>query len=512
MNSSGELLKTAAFLGLAVLFGWISYYFSEFNVAEMSVPAGEAGEYFFEYEPADADSLTIVEYDDESKQISTFQVQKNNEGIWVLPSFENYPADAEEQIGKAAVEIRFAQRGSQVTDVSREHERYGLLDPTQDVKLHSDDLGTLVEVKSGDETLAALIIGKEDEQQPGIYFVREAGKDTVYRAKLELDSLSTKFEDWVETDVLEFQGSEIDRVVMNTFQYDVEAGRLLDAEGIRLNHDPTAEFNQRWTVEELAKENAEWKPLDLDGMKKELDNTKIRSMRTALEDLKIVDVARKSPAMAAAMRGEASQISITDVRDLQAKGFYLGQQGGLIPQNGLFQVARTDGVLYTISFGSIASTQTEQAEDEESPEGEEGDDKPIHNRYMIVEVAFDESIIEKPDLEEVPSLEGKSEEEQEQLKPKIEAIKKANQRKEKDYQEKLEEGRKQAKELNARFSEWYYVVSGEEYPKIRLTLDDLLKDKAVSSTPDTSQPITPEPDFSGDTPETLDKLKNAPLD
>ncbi len=46
-----------------------------------------------------------------------------------------------------------------------------------------------------------------------------------------------------------------------------------------------------------------------------------------------------------------------------------------------------------------------------------------------------------------------------------------------EYEEKLAEGRKRVKELNARFGDWYYVISNDVYEKIHLSLTDVTKTK-----------------------------------
>ena len=61
-----------------------------------------------------------------------------------------------------------------------------------------------------------------------------------------------------------------------------------------------------------------------------------------------------------------------------------------------------------------------------------------------------------------------------------ERITRENQRKLDAYNEKKETAEKKVRELNARFADWYYVISEEEYKKLRLGRSDLI---TVTETP-----------------------------
>jgi hypothetical protein len=61
-------------------------------------------------------------------------------------------------------------------------------------------------------------------------------------------------------------------------------------------------------------------------------------------------------------------------------------------------------------------------------------------------------------------------------------IKTENERKQKEYDEKVEKGEAKAQELNARFAGWYYVVSEDTYRKIHLNREDVIKAKEETKT------------------------------
>ncbi len=57
---------------------------------------------------------------------------------------------------------------------------------------------------------------------------------------------------------------------------------------------------------------------------------------------------------------------------------------------------------------------------------------------------------------------------QEAIEAERDRIEKENHRKQDEYDEKVKKGEQRAKELNARFADWYYVVGDETYRKIHL--------------------------------------------
>ncbi len=56
-------------------------------------------------------------------------------------------------------------------------------------------------------------------------------------------------------------------------------------------------------------------------------------------------------------------------------------------------------------------------------------------------------------------------------------MEKENKRKQDEYNDKLKKAQDRVKELNNRFSDWYYVISDAEYKKIHLSRADIVKQK-----------------------------------
>jgi hypothetical protein len=79
-----------------------------------------------------------------------------------------------------------------------------------------------------------------------------------------------------------------------------------------------------------------------------------------------------------------------------------------------------------------------------------------------------------------PSAERTEEEWKDLLSATQEKITKENKRKIDERNDKLQRAKKKVAELNGRFSDWYYVISEDDYKKMRISLTDLIQPKSAS--------------------------------
>ena len=103
------------------------------------------------------------------------------------------------------------------------------------------------------------------------------------------------------------------------------------------------------------------------------------------------------------------------------------------------------------------------------------------NRYLMVSVRSDESLLGAAPVEPKPYVADPSKKPEEQ-KVAEEAAKKAKEEfdtKKKDWDKKKTDGKKRAEELQARFAQWYYVISADAFTKLRVERTALLKAKEV---------------------------------
>ncbi len=505
-------------LGLAV---WTAWAYSPHEAAQIE----DVGQEFFpEFkDPLEAARLEIVKYSD--GQVYRFEVAQKD-GRWVIPSHYDYPADAEEQLAKAATALIGLKKLDKVSDDRRSHAEFGVIEPDpekiDELAAHKDEevgMRVIMADKDGNR-LAALIIGKKAaEEHKNIHYVRVPGQDRVYKAEIDPAQFSTSFGDWIEKDLLKLDAWDIRRVVLNLYSFDETQGRIKEQDRLVLTYD----------------ENASGNPWKLEGLKEdqELDTQKLNDMRYALDDLKIIDVRRKPEGLGRALRQvEGGAIDPATVIDLARKGFYLTRSGELISNQGEVIVTTKEGVEYVLRFGEVA----EQTIDQATKKKDDDEESSITaNRYLFITARFNPEMIPKPDLKPLPELppeEGKQDGDKDQAgpkpdqaqkeeKPKDKAnsgdkqnandkaddkkkdgkkdgdksdakpqkktrediiaerkrIQKENERKQKEYDEKVKKAKEKVKELNDRFADWYYVISDAEYKKIRLTRADIVKPK-----------------------------------
>ncbi len=294
--------------------------------------------------------------------------------------------------------------------------------------------------------------------------------------------------------------------------------------------------DNKWTLKDLV----EYKDKKGESVKladdEELDNARLNALKDALHNLKIIDVDRKPAQMSANLKAEKDFLNDAEaLRDLMRRGFLpvpVGQdQVEIVSNDGEAIVHMKDGVDYVLRFGEIAGIDSgsedekaagekaeakaasepggekSAAEKSTAEEGKEksdktGDSKGGLSRYIMVMAQYNPDTIPKPQLQPLPEIKkapakpsGKASEKSgtktgnskaaakddtedlEAQEAEQERIEKANRRKQDEYDEKVKKGQQHAKELNARFADWYYVVGDETYRKIHLGQAEIVKKK-----------------------------------
>jgi hypothetical protein len=521
---SPALRRTAAFLavggGLLLLGGWLNV---TPTLRQRAVVGEEQQAKVLFPDLADASkaaSLEIVSFDDETATLKPFKVVRS-EGVWVLPSHENYPADAKDQLAAAATELIDRPVLDVVSDSPGDHETYGVIEPDPEkVKVGMTGVGQLVEIRdaSGNK-LARLIVGKEDKRPAAagpasgrtLRFVRRAGQDRVYRVELDTTKFTTKFDDWIEKDLLKVSPWDVRQLTLDdsscTFGMDEATGRPM----ISLARKARAELgyddkDAAWSLIKLEGFDEKNRPREEKlGDGEELASGKLNDLRNALGDLKIVDVVRKPSGLSAELKAEESFAGDREaVTSLAQRGFFAVQKGDIVSSNGETIVGMKDGVEYLLRFGNgttVAAADESAAGGAAAPDG--ATPASSTGRYLFVSARLNESLLEKPRLDPVPEAPAeeaavkKDAEDQkdgaaDELKKAEEAEAKAqaaleerrrveaeNRRKQEQYDERVKAAQKRVRDLNNRFADWYYVVSDKEYDKIHLGRDGMIQKKAA---------------------------------
>lgn len=494
-----ENTKTMIFVAaaLAVLgIAWVAHPRSAFEK-----PLELAGEKLFtEFDPLDVTSLEVTRYDEATSTVRPFKVEQDSKRKWLIPSHENYPTDAKDQLAEAATSLTNLTIVGIESENSGDHEQFGVIDPTtKDLKPGTTGVGTRVTMKDkSDKPVVDLIIGKETPGSKGLRYVRRPGQDAVFTVKVATDKLSTDFGDWIEKDLLKLSTWDVKKIKINDYSVDPgnpddplkERGRMV------LEYQDAGEPKWKLT-EDKALQDGKATSLTM-AADEELNAQKLDDMRNALGDLKIVDVRRKPAAVSANLKSKGtSKPDAPTASSLAKRGFYFANtpQGiDLLSAEGEARVENKDGVEYVLRFGNLTeATGGQSAKKEAGKDAKESSSSTA--RYLFVMAEFKQDAIPKPELKAVPpeakpeakpaeakkeeakKEEGKKEEAKKDPKAEREEIEKENKRKQDEYNDKVKKGQDKVKELNDRFADWYYVIDDSVYQKIHLGRKDVVKKK-----------------------------------
>ena len=165
---------------------------------------------------------------------------------------------------------------------------------------------------------------------------------------------------------------------------------------------------------------------------REPNSDTMSDLTTALDKLRIVDVQPKPDGLSEDLKArQGIRPTMENFRSLQGKGFFPNPYTGQILSNeGEILVESKDGLRYVLRFGEIASGGSGREAGDSESEGE--------RRYLMITVDFSQSRAET-------------------------------------YEGDADTGKELAEELRGRFAEWYYVISGADFGKLRPSRSDLTK-------------------------------------
>lgn len=480
-----ETIKTVAMVGVALAVGLIAY--AARPAAESDRPTELNNEFLFSEfkDPLKAASLKIVEFDEKVASLKEFEVRRKA-NQFVITSKGDYPADARDHLRDAATSLIGIKVLNVASDLPGEHELFGVVAPSKEkTKVGDKGVGTLVTVKDdGGNALASLIIGKPVEGKPELRFVRRENENSVLVVPFDPSKLSTKFEDWIEKNLLQFSGNDLTKVDVKDYSLEMRA----TPEGLAILHDQRLEIKLawdqaqfKWNLEDLREKRGQSLSPTVLLDTEELNTQRLDDLKKAFEDLKIVDVRRKPAKLGADLKaGQDLQADQAVIQDLVKRGFFpVGSDDGkveILSSKGELRISTKDAVQYVLRFGesvfdsSAAST--------------------LPGRYLMIAAQVDTAAIPPPKLTELPAdvpAGDKKEDDKKASDPETKKkaedrakIEKENQRKTDEYNEQLKKARLKVRDLNYRFGDWYYVISDDVFKKIHLTRPDLIKEKSTA--------------------------------
>jgi hypothetical protein len=375
----------------------------------------------------EAKRLRIVRFDEDTATLREFEVAEQ-EGLWSIPSKSGYPADAARQMAEAATSLMDRRILAVASSNAGDHEEYGVIDPlSPKLEVGQKGVGTRVTMSDArDEPLADLVVGKAVKDAAGQRYVREAGRDVVYVIEIDPTKLSTNFEDWIEKDLLKLNSWDLQQVQIKDYSAEMHLVMGQDGRpGLGLSMDPRSEMtlayndsDAKWSAVKLQSFNPAKEAYSdfslADG--EELNSESLNSLKTALDDLQIVDVVRKPQGLSNDLKAGADFMNnVEALQDLVRKGFIPARAPGgstaeeLISSDGEVIATMKNGTEYVLRFGNLTNVGTEGQPSGQASEAE-GDvagntkkDAGVH-RYLFVMARFNEAAVKRPELQDLPEL------------------------------------------------------------------------------------------------------------
>ncbi len=448
-----EIKKTGYFVGAAVLLALIAWAFAPDRITPDAFL--DQGEPFYpEFtDPNEATTLEVVTFDETSGKARPFKVTFSG-NVWTIPSHHNYPADAKDRLAQTAAGMIDIKKDDIRTSSVSEHEACGVIDPLDVAVPGLTGRGSRVTFKGiGDKVLADFIIGKTIPGREGFRFVRVPGQNRVYAARMKID-ISTNFADWIETKVFDIKKDQMERVVLDNYSINERTSSVVAGEKTTL-----AIKDDSWVIDGM-------------GSGSKPDSAMVQSLLTALEELSIVGVRPKPEGLSANLSGDSKggNLSQQDRMSLSQKGFYFHRDGRLLSNEGEVRVSTADGIVYTLRFGEVLyGSGADVTSGLTDGEPVEGSGEKAENRYLFVTTEFNEREFRKPPAPKSTEFASKPD----SAWNDIDRENKAKQDALDEWQRKVTKGRELSAKLNARFADWYYVISSESFDKVHLTRKDL---------------------------------------
>ena len=383
----------------------------------------DQGELFYpEFtDPQGPKTIEVIDYDEVTATASPLKVEFKDKK-WGLPSHHNYPADAETRLADTAAALMALRKDIAVSDRIEDHSRYGVIDPLDDQATSLTGRGKRVTLKDeDDQVLADFVIGKPAEGKAGYRYMRVPTQRRTYSVKTDAE-VSSRFGDWIETDLLKLAVSDIRKVTINSYSINERMGRLENAERMVLTKK-----KDRWFLG-----------------RRSLRGKQVDALNEALDNLRIVDVQPKPKNLTRDLKTpKGIRLSMESIVSLRQKGFFVTPYGQLLSNEGEILVETANGLQYTLRFGEIApggsSTATTTPEEKDATPSEPA--ATGERRYLFITVDYS----------------------------------KARARQYSDGKPPDKNGQILERELRHRFADWYYIISGADFGKLRPSRRDLTR-------------------------------------
>ncbi len=386
----------------------------------------DQGEAFFPdfTDPQAPKTIEVIDYDAATATARPWKVEFKD-SKWSIPSHHSYPADAEERLAKTAAALIELRKDMIISDRAEDEGEYGVIDPLREGASSLAGRGKRVTLRDENgDALVDFVVGRKVPGKPGYRYMRVPSQKRIYAVKTDAD-ISAKFEDWIETDLLKLSAADIRKVAINSYSINERMGRLENLEKVTLT-----KRKDQWRMSGGRTPNSD----------------KMSDLTAALDDLRIVDVQPKPANLTRDLKtAKGITLSMESIASLRQKGFFIVRTGQLFSNEGEILVETANGLQYTLRFGEIASGGSSASAGEaggsepSQPDSKTGQQQ--ERRYVFITVNHSA----------------------------------ARAKKYADGKEPDDKGKDLARELRNRFADWYYVISGADFSKLRPSRRRLLK-------------------------------------
>jgi hypothetical protein len=397
-------LATAAFIAACFT---VTADTSDSDHDQLRIAREQIGEVVFTDFTADnAVELEITTYDEDAARLKSFSVKRDDLGQWVIPSHNDYPADAEEQMAAAATAFNALKIADLIGTETSLHAEFAVVEPNSDtLEVSNTGVGTLITVRDDKDNEYSLIVGNsvsvgneagaDPRMQQLFYAARRPSDEITFTVDLNMDVFNTDFSKWIENNLLDINGLDLTAIDINDYAiYQTQQGpTLAPRSNSSLSLDETDNIWQLNSMLQYDDQSSEPSVITMTD-DEELNSERIDTLKTALENLEIDDVARKPEYLRSDLRASNESLStpgvISSLSQLGLYGDPRTEKDGLMElksANGEIHVSLKTGVKYILRFGEV---DTKTAGDE------------TVKRFLFVTTRLDEAIIPKPELSPLP--------------------------------------------------------------------------------------------------------------
>lgn len=422
--------------------------------------SGKVGQMLFEgFTPSQVRTIEVSRYNSDRQALERIQLQRKGER-WVIPGTADFNANNAVQVARAINSVLDRKVLEKISDDQQDHLKNGVVDPDQfqSAELRSG-LGRRITLKDRNgQALADLIVGfpLQNAEQQALYCVRIPGEPQVYSVPFDLEALTTRFQDWVDPNLLGLRnqqnaaGQLPKSVVVDAYRVDssrlsdpaakvrlyrAELGDVEGGLGIRRLEVPA---NDGWAA---VNANDSQKRLLLESTLRQLGNwtfPEVRLKAKPLADFLKAPGAVTDPALFASL-GEFG------FRQTAASGAPASFEGA----GGQLTVNLEAGVKLLAWFGSITGSAQSGTK---------------LNRYLLLLAEVDRSALPEPAAPVAAEGEQLTEEQQRNYQRELDA-----------WKAKLKTAEELVTEYNRQFAPWFYALSDEVYQRLVPELTDLPK-------------------------------------